>query len=131
MNGYRIGEVAKRSGLSVDTLRYYEKLGLLRPQRSAGGARCYDDRDLSRLGFIQRAKAMNFTLEEIAQLLEMRDDPRNAREQVRALTLNKLRSVEAQLETLETLRRELTLLVSLCRGSEEGCPILDNMDGEK
>ncbi len=130
MSVYRIGEVAGRTGLSVDTLRYYEKLGLLRVERTAGGARLYSERDLSRIGFIQRAKAMNFSLEEIAQLLEMRDDPQHARDQVRELTLQKLRSVETQLEQLETLRRELTLLVNLCRGSEEGCPIIDHMDEE-
>ncbi len=132
MAGYRIGEVTKRTGISADTLRYYEKLGLLRDvRRTASGMRVYDDRDLSRLGFIQRAKAMNFSLEEIAQLLEMRDDPQHAREQVRWLTRHKLDSVEAQLEQLETLRRELTLLLNLCRGAEDGCPILEGMDQQQ
>ncbi len=132
MAGYRIGEVTKRTGISADTLRYYEKLGLLRDvRRTASGVRVYDDRDLSRLGFIQRAKAMNFSLEEIAQLLEMRDDPQHAREQVRWLTRHKLDSVEAQLQQLETLRRELTLLLNLCRGAEDGCPILEGMDQQQ
>ena len=132
MAGYRIGEVTKRTGISADTLRYYEKLGPLRDvRRTASGVRVYDDRDLSRLGFIQRAKAMNFSLEEIVQLLEMCDDPQHAREQVRWLTRHKLDSVEAQLEQLETLRRELTLLLNLCRGAEDGCPILEGMDQQQ
>ncbi len=126
---HRIGDVTARFGLSPDTLRYYEKFGLLPGvQRSPGGARQYSEKDLSRLGFIQRAKAMNFTLEEIGQLLEMRDDPQNARHQVRDLTQQKLASVEAQLEALETLRRELTLLVGLCHDSAGGCPIIEDLD---
>ena len=129
MTGYRISDVTKRLGISADTLRYYERIGLLPGvSRTASGVRRYDDRDLARLGFIQRAKAMNFSLEEIAQLLEMRDDPQHARDQVRALTRQKLQSVEAQLEKLEILRRELTLLVNLCQGAEGGCPIIEGLD---
>ncbi len=127
---WRIGEVARITGLSLDTLRYYERLGLLRRVgRSPSGIRLYDRRDLSRLGFIQRAKAMDFSLDEIAALLEMREDPRHAREEVRALTLKKLEGVEARLKELETLRKELTLLVHLCRGSDGGCPIIEGLEG--
>ncbi|HHI75857.1 MAG TPA: MerR family transcriptional regulator [Gammaproteobacteria bacterium] len=130
MKGMRIGEVTRRLGISADTLRYYERLGLLPGvPRTAGGARLYREQDLSRLGFIQRAKAMNFSLEEIAQLLEMRDDPQHARDEVRRLTRDKLASVEAQLERLDLLRRELTLLLNLCCQSEAGCPILEGIDG--
>ncbi len=129
MNQYRIGDVTRRLGISTDTLRYYEKLGLLPAvSRTAGGVRLYSERDLSRLGFIQRAKRMDFSLVEIAQLLEMRDDPQNARGQVRELTQQKLQSVEEQLQQLDTLRRELTLLVNLCRGTADGCPIIEGLD---
>jgi DNA-binding transcriptional MerR regulator len=76
----------------------------------------------------QRAKAMNFSLEEIARLLEMREDPQHARNDVRELTHRKLEEVENHMEELDTLRRELTLLVNLCRGSDAGCPIIDDMD---
>lgn len=132
MANYRIGDVTQRLGISADTLRYYEKLGLLPAvNRTTGGVRLYSDRDLSRLGFIQRAKAMDFSLDEIAELLEMRDDPQHAREQVRSLTQQKLLSVETQLQELETLRRELTLLVNLCRGSVDGCPIIEGMDEDE
>ncbi len=126
---YRIGEVAVRLGLSVDTLRYYEKIGLLPPvSRTPSGIRFYDAQDLSRLRFIQRAKSMNFTLEEIGQLLEMRKDPQHARKEVRELTHHKLNEVSAQMEALKTLHHELTLLVNLCQGAEKGCPIIDDLD---
>ena len=126
----RIGEAAEATGLSVDTLRYYERLGLLgEVPRTPGGARLYGERQLSRLRFIRRAQRMRFTLEEIGALLAMRDDPQGAREAVRALTAEKLAEVEAALADLRTLRDELTLLLNLCRGAAGGeCPILERLD---
>lgn len=126
---YRIGEVSCLTGLSADTLRYYEKIHLLRTvSRSASGNRAYDDHDLSRLRFIQRAKAMNFSLEEIARLMEMREDPQRARDEVRELTHRKLDKVESHMKELDILRKELTLLLNLCRSSEAGCPIIEDLD---
>ncbi|MDT8404676.1 heavy metal-responsive transcriptional regulator [Sulfuriflexus sp.] len=126
---YRIGDVTRLTGLSADTLRYYEKIDLLRPvSRLASGVRVYDEGDLSRLRFIQRAKAMNFSLDEIARLLEMREDPLHARDDVRELAHRKLEAVESHLEELATLRKELTLLINLCRGAEAGCPIIEDLD---
>jgi len=126
---YRIVEVTRLTGLSADTLRYYERIGLLPPvARNAGGVRIYDERDLSRLRFIQRAQKMNFRLEEIGMLLKMRTDPRHAREEVRELTARKLAEVERSLEALNLLRNELTLLLNLCRGSKDGCPIIEKLD---
>ena len=125
---YRIGDVTRLTGLSADTLRYYEKIRLLRPVScSASGIRTYDDRDLSGLRFIQRAKAMNFSLEQISRLLEMREDPQHARVEVRELTHQKLQEVESHIRELETLRKELTLLINLCRGAEAGCPIIEEL----
>ena len=121
--------MAELTGLSADTLRYYEKIKLLPPvRRTASGVRLYDRGDLSRLNFILRAKSMNFSLDEIARLLEMRKDPQHARHEVRELTHQKLQEVESHMQALDTLRRELTLLINLCRGSEAGCPIIDDLD---
>ena len=128
MSGYRIGRVTRLTGLSADTLRYYERLGLLAPVcRTAAGIRLYSDADLSRLRFIQRAKTMGFRLDEIGRLLEMRADPQQARDEERQLTRRKLQEVERRLADLETLRRELTLLVNLCQGAEAGCPIIEDL----
>ncbi len=124
----RIGEAARVTGLSVDTLRYYEKLGLLRPGRTHSGVRFYGERELSVLRFIRRAKAMNFSLEEIARLLEMRANPRHARDEVRELTHHKLKAISAQIEELGLLKNELTLLLNLCRGAEDGCPIIESLE---
>ena len=126
---YGIGQVAGQLGVSVDTLRYYEKIGLLpRVDRTPAGIRRYSARDVSRLRSIRRAQKMDFSLDEIGCLLRMRDDPRHARDEVRRLTAKKLEEVEGRISELETLRRELTLLVNLCRASDQGCPIIETME---
>lgn len=125
----KISDVTDQTGLSADTLRYYEKIGLLKNvSRAPSGVRLYSDQDLSRLRFIQRAKTMNFSLDEIAQLLQMRENPGRAKKSVRQLTQDKLVEVEAHLKTLSTLQKELTLLINLCTGSKNGCPIIDDID---
>lgn len=129
MKSYRIGELSSLLGLSADTLRYYEKIGLLPPvRRNASGLRHYDEKDVSRLNFIRRAQRMNFTLAEIAHLMEMRENPQNARSEVRALMQTKLHDVEAHIEELKTLRTEMRLLINLCRGAVEGCPIIEKIE---
>lgn len=125
----RIGEVATALDLSVDTLRYYEKIELIpRARRNGSGVRLYDDKDLSRLRFINRARKMGFTLEQIGQLLCFREDPRQAKPQVRALAHHKLTQIEQNLAELTTLRDELRLLSNLCSGDPDHCPILDKFD---
>ena len=126
---YKIGEIVAISGLSADTLRYYEKINLLpRVSRNGSGIREYDDKDISRLKFIQRAQKMNFSLAEISDLLRMRENPQKVRDEVRQLTADKLLEVDEHLQSLTTLRAELQLLLNLCRGSEEGCPIIEGLD---
>lgn len=130
MTEFSIGEVSRKTGLSHDTLRYYEKLGLLKKvARDAGGRRRYDDGDLSRLAFIQRAQAVNFSLQEIGQLLKFRDNPMAAKADVLNLTEQKCHEVITQIEQLEALRTELDLLLNLCRSESGGeCPIIGCLD---
>ncbi len=95
MKSYRIGEVAKQLKISIDTLRYYEKIGQLAPiSRNSGGIRLYDPSDIAGIQFIQLAKMMNFTLEEIKNLLKMRGNPQLMRSDARALTQQKLDEIE-------------------------------------
>ncbi len=129
MANYHIGAIAHKLGLTPDTLRYYEKIGLLpRVSRNPSGIRLYNDKDVSRLKFIQRAQQMNFTLAEIASLLKMREAPQRARKQVRELTAKKLVEVEARVKELRTLQNELQLLINLCTGSKDSCPIIREID---
>ncbi|MGB1109267.1 MAG: heavy metal-responsive transcriptional regulator [Gammaproteobacteria bacterium] len=123
---YSIGDVQTRTTLSADTLRYYERLGLLGSvPRDPGGRRRYADSHLARLAFIRRAQAMNFSLAEISQLLAMRDDPVNSREQARTLAETKIGEIEERLRILSQLRDELSELIERCRHEGPGpCPIL-------
>jgi len=128
---HSIGETARLTGLSRDTLRYYERLGLLTDVgRDAGGRRLYGERHLAALGFIRRAQSMGFSLDEIARLLQFRRDPRNARAEARALTRAKLDEIETRLEELTRLRDELRLLLNLCgcADAQAECPILDSLE---
>jgi len=126
---YKISDITKLTKLSADTLRYYEKISLLKKiDRAPSGVRLYSDQDLSHIRFIQRAKTMNFSLDEIAQLLQMRENPGRAKKSVRQLTQDKLKEVEAHLKSLTTLQKELTLLINLCTGSKDGCPIIDDIN---
>ena len=129
---FKISEITELTGFSADTLRYYEKIGLLKKiSRAASGIRLYSADNLSCLHFIKRAKTMNFTLDEIEQLLQMRENPGKVKKSVRQLTRNKLIEVEAHLKTLNKLQKELTILINLCTGSNDGCPILDNINQNK
>ena len=128
---FHIGDVVQLLGMSADTLRYYEKINLLPAvNRTPSGIRLYSDKDISRLRFIQRAQKMKFSLAEIGDLLIMREDPQNARDEVRSLTARKMQEVELHLGELTSLRNEMQLLLNLCRGSKDGCPIIEEIDAE-
>ncbi|MGH8226166.1 MAG: MerR family transcriptional regulator [Gammaproteobacteria bacterium] len=126
----QIGETARATGFSPDTLRYYEKIGLLAPvAHNAAGWRDYSEEDLSRLAFIRRARAARFTLAEIKDLVQMRDSRRPPRRTVQALTETKVETLRVQLEELRHLHNELALLLNLCRGEgAERCPILAHFE---
>jgi len=129
MKAYRIGAVARQLKISIDTLRYYEKIDLLGPiDRNNGGIRLYGESDIARIQFIQRAKLMNFTLDEIKALLKMRENPKQMREDVRELTQQKLDVIERQISALDILRQELQSLVATCSCSKQGCPIIEEIE---
>lgn len=129
MKTYRIGEISRKLELSVDTLRYYEKIGLLPPvARNAAQIRMYTDQDICRLRFIRRSQKMNFSLAEISELLHFRDDPVAAKPYIRKLVLTKLSEIDRQLEALQALRNELQPLVSQCEEQMDCCPIIDNIN---
>lgn len=127
----QIGEITKRLGISTDTLRYYEKIGLLPPvYRKPSGLRLYGAKDISRIKFIKRAKYMGFSLDEIKKLLRFREAPQNAKPDVRQLVSTKLEEIENHLDDLKILQAEFRLLINLCSDDLENCPILDAMDNE-
>lgn len=121
-----IGQVARASGVSVETIRYYERAGLLpEPARSAGGYRLFPDGTVARLHFIQRAKRLGFTLDEVQRLLSLADN-RAASSEVRTLAAEKLDGIDARLRDLQKMHDALSSLIADCdgKGSTAACPII-------
>jgi len=115
--------------IGIDTLRYYEKIRLVpRATRGKGGVRVYTEPDLARLRFIRRAQGMGFSLDDIRLLLELRRAPRSARPKARALAARKLGEITERLKEIKQLEGELRLLLNLCDGSSEGCPIIEGIE---
>lgn len=126
---YLIGDAAQTLDLSPDTLRYYEKIRLIpRVSKNRSGHRVYSEADLARLRFVQRAQRIGFNLTEIGKLLKLRENPIKCSKAIRALAAEKCDSLNEQLEILTRMRDELTLLLNLCTGDSEHCPILDNLE---
>jgi MerR family copper efflux transcriptional regulator len=124
-----ISQASRETGLSHDTLRYYERIGLLGPvTRNGGGQRRYNGSDMARLRFVKRAQAMDFSLLEIGQLLDLREQQGDVRDDVRRMAETKLQAIEERVESLSRLRDELAQLINACRSSESGCPIIARMD---
>ncbi|MZR13780.1 MerR family DNA-binding protein [Maritimibacter sp. DP07] len=110
-----IGMLAKRTGTNVQTIRYYEQIGLMpEPDRSAGGQRRYGDEGLDRLAFIRHARQLGFSLDAIRELLDLSDTPERSCAQVDAVAQRQLREVEARIARLEALRLELKRMINEC-----------------
>ena len=127
MEPIRIGQVAKRAGVSVDAVRFYEREGLLRkPGRTGGGYREFAEDAVSRVRFVLRAKDLGFTLREIKGLLALHDDPSATRADVREQADSKLTTVEQELLTLHERHAALSRLRAGCEGAgpARDCPIL-------
>ena len=123
----QIGELAERAGVNVQTVRYYERRGLLpEPERKASGYRIYDEGDALRLRFILRAKALGFTLSEIVELLDLRVDPHRTADDVRRHAEEKIADVESKIRDLRKIRRVLRQVVESCKahGSPEECALM-------
>ena len=124
--GIRISELARETGVHVETIRYYQAIGLLhRPHREHGRIRRYAADDLKRVRFIKRAQALGFSLEEIALLLGLSDGEHCA--ETKTLAEKKLAMVEKKIDDLAAIQKALQGLVTKCsKGSRgSGCPIID------
>jgi MerR family copper efflux transcriptional regulator len=132
MSKMTIGPLAKQAGVNIDTIRYYERNGLMpEPVRRSSGYREYGAADIERLRFIVRAKALGFTLAEIGELLSLSAD-RDVRG-VKRRAEERLDQVERKIEELERVRRGLKTLIDACpgHGDLEQCPIIAALSGEE
>lgn len=128
-----IGEVARRAGVKVETVRYYERQGLVpAPGRSAAGYRQYAADTVRRIRFIRRAKALGFTLAEIRELLALRTAPGVSCAEVRVQAEAKIAEIDARLRALQQMRSALARLARECGDgrSTSACPILEALESD-
>lgn len=131
MEGLTIGKVARSAGLAIDTVRYYEREGLLqKPARTLSGYRQYSPDAVKRLQFIRQAKELGFTLSEIRELLTLKVAPGKSCADVRARAQAKIADVKQRIAQLDRMKRALVKLAAACsgRGPTSECPILEAME---
>ena len=131
MASLTIGKVARGAGLAIDTVRYYEREGLLaKPARTSCGYRQYSADAVTRLRFIRQAKELGFSLREIKELLSLRVEAGRSCADVRARAERKIADVEQRISTLTRMKRALAKLASSCsgRGPTSECPILEALE---
>lgn len=126
-----IGEVAKRTGVTVETVRFYERQGLIEtPQRSDSGYREYPQETVKRVRFIQHAKEVGFTLKDISELLALRQEPGTSCADIKIRAAQKIEEVDQKIRDLKRIREALARMVMKCRGrgSLSECPILEELE---
>ena len=131
MESIGIGALAKRAGVGIDTVRYYERAGLLSPRtRLSSGYRRYSELELARLRFIRRAQSLGFTLKEVRELLSLSAQRDVAK--VKRSAQAKLMDVERRIAELEKIREGLGGLIAACpgHGRAADCPILKALGGD-
>jgi Hg(II)-responsive transcriptional regulator len=134
MDRLTVGELAQRAAVNVQTIRYYERQGLLpRPPRTAGGYRAFPPDSVARVRFIKRAQALGFSLAEARELLDLREHPAPACPAVLQRAQAKIADVAERIRRLQDIQRELTRLAKACAGSPgtNGCPLLTALDQPK
>ena len=127
MTAMKIGEVAKRSNIGIETIRYYEREGLLlEPERRPSGYRQYDESTVERLDYLRGAKELGFTLAEIRELLELSFAAHVGCDHVRQRAEAKVADIEGKIRSLQRMKRSLGKIVERCRAknSTEDCPLV-------
>ncbi|KQB95572.1 Cu(I)-responsive transcriptional regulator [Loktanella sp. PT4BL] len=122
-----IGTLGKKTGTKVQTIRYYEEIGLMpQPGRTAGGQRRYDETQLDRLSFVRHARQLGFSLDAIRELLDLSDDPNRPCHEADAIARRQLIQVEQRMARLEALQKELKRMVHECSGGKSSdCRVLE------
>jgi MerR family transcriptional regulator, mercuric resistance operon regulatory protein len=126
---FSIGGLSSRSGVNVETVRYYERIGLLaKPPRTSGGYRLYRPADADRLAFIRRTRDLGFTLDDVRRLLDLADGRSRSCRRVKDIAATHLADVRAKLSDLHRMERVLADLVDACAdGTLPACPLLETL----
>ncbi len=127
------GAVSRRTGMNIETIRYYERAGIIpEPQRSQSGHRLYDEKHLKRLTFIRRGRELGFTLEEVRGLLRLVDGGDYSCGEVKALTLDHLGETQRKVADLKRMAGVLKEMAAQCEGGMvPDCPIIDTLFRER
>jgi Hg(II)-responsive transcriptional regulator len=127
----RIGAAAEHAGVNVQTLRYYERRGLLpRPPRRESGYREFPDEAVRVVRFIKRAQDLGFSLGEVEELLKLRSEKRRNRDRIRAIAERRVRQIDRKVAELQAMKKALGHLLHCCRqGATLECPIIEALDG--
>ena len=127
MDSFLIGNLSKQSGVNIETIRYYEKIGVMpAPGRSAGGFRIYEPDHLKRLSFVRRGRLLGFSLDEIRSLLRLVDGHGHTCAEVHSLMLSHLAEIRRKIRDLRRLQRAMAEMAARCSGeSVPECPIVD------
>jgi MerR family transcriptional regulator, copper efflux regulator len=134
MKSLTIGRLAKQAGVNLETVRFYERRGLLpRPPRSTSGYRLFPVEAARRLRFVRRAQELGFSLTEIQDLLSLRVSPRTTSAEIRNRTDAKIADIESKIKSLDSMRKSLLKLARSCDGCAplSECPILESLDREE
>jgi len=132
--GLTIGQVARRSGFGIETIRFYERNGLIElPPRRPSGYRQYSESVIFRSQFIKRSKELGFSLKEIRELLSLRVSPTTTCSNIRERTQAKIADVESKIQSLERIKEVLMSLTTACGGAGplSECPILESLEREE
>ena len=128
-NSYGVGDLATACGCKVETVRYYEKTGLMpNPPRTEGGHRIYSLEHMKRLVFIRRSRELGFTIEQVSELLCFVDEPGHSCGEVKAMAMLQARGVQEKINNLKRLQKALNDMAVRCKGKNykvEDCPIID------
>jgi len=133
MNSLTIGQLAKQTDIGLETIRFYEREGLIaNPPRRPSGYRAYPPETVQRVRFIRTAKELGFSLKEIGELLALRVDPVESCAHVKTIAEDKITDIEQRIRRLQRMRKTLRKLVTACEAREatSDCPILDSLDKE-
>ena len=134
MERLTISELAKQGGVNLQTIRYYERVGLLpKPPRSASGYRLFSPDGVHRIRFIKRAQELGFSLKEIKELLVLRIHPGSTSADVRKRAECKIADIEEKIKSLRAMKKALVRLTATCcgEGLASECPILERLSSEK
>ena len=127
-----IGKLAQASGVTTDTMRYYEKEGLLEPaSKTAAGYRLYDERAVRRLGFIKQAQQCGFSLTEIRELLALKENDAACCKDVRSVAIEKKLHLEHKIRALQVMSQALSELITICSDTSKPmaeCPIIEALE---